>query len=84
MSVPDEHGTEEDPWLTVAEIAEELRVNPATVRLWISQGTLPARRAGRRKLLIRRRRPATFHLGLHTAAAGSSPPQLGAAAPLGP
>jgi len=40
--------------LTVAEIAEELRVNPATVRLWISKGTLPAKRAGQRKLLIRR------------------------------
>jgi excisionase family DNA binding protein len=45
---------EDDPWLTVAEIAEELRVNPATVRLWISKGTLPAMRAGRRKLLVRR------------------------------
>jgi excisionase family DNA binding protein len=44
----------DDPWLTVAEIAAELRVNPATVRLWISKGTLPAKRAGRRKLLIRR------------------------------
>src|SRR6476646_4805848 len=29
----------DDPWLTVAEIAEELRVNPATVRLWVSKGT---------------------------------------------
>ncbi|MBV9819131.1 MAG: helix-turn-helix domain-containing protein [Solirubrobacterales bacterium] len=43
-----------DPWLTVAEIAEALRVNPATVRLWISKGALPAMRAGQRKLLIRR------------------------------
>ena len=38
----------------MAEIAEELRVNPATVRLWVSKGALPAKRAGRRKLLIRR------------------------------
>lgn len=44
----------DDPWLTVAEIAAELRLNPATIRLWISKGTLPATRAGRRKLLIRR------------------------------
>lgn len=44
----------DDPWLTVAEIADELRVNPATVRLWVSKGTLPAKRAGKRKLLIRR------------------------------
>lgn len=45
---------DDDPWLTIAEIAEELRVNPATVRLWVSKGILPARRAGRRKLLVRR------------------------------
>jgi excisionase family DNA binding protein len=44
----------EDRWLTVAEIASELRVNPATVRLWVSEGTLPATRAGQRKLIIRR------------------------------
>jgi excisionase family DNA binding protein len=44
----------DDPWLTVAEIAKELRVNPATVRLWVSKGSLPATRAGQRKLLIRR------------------------------
>lgn len=44
----------DDPWLTLAEIAEELRVNPATVRLWISRGRLKAMRAGQRKLLVRR------------------------------
>jgi excisionase family DNA binding protein len=44
----------EDPWLTVAEIAEELRLSPATVRSWVSQGRLPATRSGRRKWLIRR------------------------------
>jgi excisionase family DNA binding protein len=42
-----------DPWLTLAEIAAELRVNPATVRLWISRGQLDATRPGRRKLLVR-------------------------------
>ena len=54
MSDLEPEDVEGDPWLTVAEIAEELRVNPATVRLWISKGTLPATRAGQRKLLIRR------------------------------
>lgn len=54
MSDPDEPEEVADPWLTVAEIAEELRVNPATVRLWVSKGALPAKRAGQRKLLIRR------------------------------
>jgi excisionase family DNA binding protein len=43
-----------DPWPTLAEIASELRVNPATVRLWISRGKLSAMRAGQRKLLVRR------------------------------
>jgi excisionase family DNA binding protein len=43
-----------DAWLTVAEIAEELHLNPATIRLWISKGLLPARRAGLRKLLVLR------------------------------
>jgi len=56
MPLPDADEPEEvdDPWLTVAGIADELRVNPATVRLWVSIGALPARRAGQRKLLIRR------------------------------
>jgi excisionase family DNA binding protein len=47
-------GIDEDPWLTVAEIADELRVNPATVRLWISKGLRPATRIAMRKLLVRR------------------------------
>lgn len=53
MTDPDNQAPD-DPWLTLAEIAEELRVNPATVRLWVSQGKLGATRAGRRKLLVRR------------------------------
>jgi excisionase family DNA binding protein len=44
----------EDPWPTVAEIASELHVNPAKVRLWVSKGKLSATRAGERKLIIRR------------------------------
>lgn len=43
-----------DPWLTLAEIAEELRVNPATVRQWVSKGRLNASRAGVRKWIVRR------------------------------
>ena len=50
----DELAGPEDPWLTVAEIAEELRLSPATIRSWISQGTLRARRPGKRKLLVQR------------------------------
>lgn len=44
----------EDPWLTLPEIAEELRMSPATIRSWVSQGTLKAMRPGRRKWLVRR------------------------------
>jgi excisionase family DNA binding protein len=47
-------GSRDDPWLTLAEIAEELRVNPATVRLWVSKGQLEASRAGMRKWIVRR------------------------------
>jgi len=43
-----------DPLLTLAEIAEELRVNPATVRQWVSRGQLKALRAGQRKWVVRR------------------------------
>src|SRR5438105_15914388 len=43
-----------DPWLTLAEIAEELRVNPATVRQWVTRGQLHASRAGVRKWIVRR------------------------------
>lgn len=46
--------TDRDPWLTLAEVAAELRVNPSTVRLWVTQGRLPASRAGQRKWLVRR------------------------------
>jgi excisionase family DNA binding protein len=49
-----QHQPEDDPWLTVAEIAKELRLTPATVRSWISQGTLHAKRAGQRKWLVQR------------------------------
>jgi excisionase family DNA binding protein len=44
----------EDGWMTLAEIAAELRMSPATIRSWVSQGTLRATRAGKRKWLVRR------------------------------
>lgn len=34
--------------LTVAEVAERLKLNQQTVRNWIDQGSLPALRIGRR------------------------------------
>ncbi len=72
MSDHESDEVEGDPWLTVAEIAEELRVNPATVRLWVSKGALPATRAGQRKLLIRR-----SDLDRMLEAIRSEPPQFG-------
>jgi excisionase family DNA binding protein len=51
ISDPD---AQDDPWLTLAEIADELRMSPATIRSWISKGTLRAMRAGQRKWLVRR------------------------------
>ncbi len=44
---------DEDPWLSTAEIARELRVHPSTVRLWVSSGRLAAVRAGARKWRVR-------------------------------
>jgi excisionase family DNA binding protein len=38
----------EESYLTVAEVAETLKLNPQTVRNWIDQGSLPALRVGRR------------------------------------
>ena len=38
----------QDVFLTVAEIATRLQVNPQTVRNWIARGQLPAVRVGRR------------------------------------
>lgn len=54
MSANSESRGSRDPWLTLGEIAAELRVNPATVRLWVSKGQLEATRAGMRKWIVRR------------------------------
>ncbi len=41
-------GNLEDTFLTVAEVAEMLKLNQQTIRNWIDQGSLPALRVGRR------------------------------------
>ena len=43
----------EEYTLTVKEVAERFRMKPATIRLWIREGKLPAKRFGERKYLIR-------------------------------
>lgn len=40
--------------LTVAEVAEALKLNQQTIRNWIDQGRLPAVRIGQRRVRIRR------------------------------
>ncbi len=75
MSDP-EVGPSEDPWLTIAEIAEELRCSPATIRSWISRGTLRAMRPGQRKLLVRRSELARMLRGGDLAGAVAPPPNL--------
>src|SRR5207245_737152 len=42
-----------DRYLTVAEVAELLRLNPQTVRNWIDRGELRAVRVGARRVRIR-------------------------------
>jgi excisionase family DNA binding protein len=42
------HTSPEEEYLTVAEVAETLKLNQQTVRNWIDQGSLPALRVGRR------------------------------------
>ena len=42
------HIEPDETYLTVAEVAETLKLNQQTVRNWIDQGTLPALRVGRR------------------------------------
>lgn len=37
----------EDPWLTVAQVSDELKLNPSTVRIWIRTGRLAAVNVGR-------------------------------------
>ena len=42
-----------DEFVTVAEIAEQLRLNQQTIRNWIDRGELPAVRLGRRRVRVR-------------------------------
>jgi excisionase family DNA binding protein len=47
-------GVSDYSFLTVAEVAELLKLNQQTVRNWIDQGTLPAFRVGRRVRIDRK------------------------------
>jgi excisionase family DNA binding protein len=47
VDIPDRSGPGEDPWLTVQQVSEELKIHPATVRAWVKSGRLAAVRVGR-------------------------------------
>ena len=44
---PTRSNSGEDPWLTVPQVGSQLRIHPATVRIWIKSGRLAAVRVGR-------------------------------------
>jgi len=67
----------EDSFLTVAEVAELLKLNQQTVRNWIDQGSLPAIRMGRRVRIKR----SDFDRVLEQ---NYSPGSLSSARPTGP
>lgn len=66
-----------ESFLTVAEVAEMLKLNQQTVRNWIDQGSLPALRVGRR---VRIRRSDLERV----LAAGATSPESSPAAGGGP
>jgi excisionase family DNA binding protein len=72
-----EPGSAEESFLTVAEVAELLKLNQQTVRNWIDQGSLPALRVGRR---VRIRR-SDFDRLLEEGSTAGSPPAAQQAPP---
>jgi len=45
--IPSSPVSGEDPWLTVPQVSAQLKIHPATVRIWIRNGRLGAVRVGR-------------------------------------
>jgi excisionase family DNA binding protein len=60
-----------EEFLTVAEVAEMLKLNQQTVRNWIDQGSLPALRVGRRVRIRRSDLERKLEEGSTTGAASS-------------
>jgi excisionase family DNA binding protein len=74
-----ESGEHEESFLTVAEVAEILKLNQQTVRNWIDQGSLPALRVGRRVRIKR----SDFERVLeesYSSGTGAAPPDRGPSA----
>jgi excisionase family DNA binding protein len=64
----------DDEFLTVAEVAELLKLNQQTLRNWIEQGQLPAIRIGRRVRIRRSDFERLVQQG-YSGRAGQSPAQ---------
>src|ERR1700753_1562136 len=62
----------EESFLTVAEVAELLRLNQQTVRNWIDAGSLPAVRVGRRVRIKRSDLNAVVESGYQGSSAAAS------------
>jgi excisionase family DNA binding protein len=71
-----DHADPEDSFLTVADVAETLKLNQQTVRNWIDQGSLPAVRVGRRVRIKRSDFERVLDEG-YTGASGSGAQQVG-------
>jgi excisionase family DNA binding protein len=69
----------DETFLTVAEVAEMLKLNQQTVRNWIDQGRLPALRVGRR-VRIRRSDLEKVLQESSTTSGGSAPRETGPSA----
>lgn len=68
----------DETFLTVAEVAEWLKLNQQTVRNWIDQGALPAVRVGRRVRIKRSDLDEILDAGYRPGAGG------GTSRPIGP
>jgi excisionase family DNA binding protein len=65
-------------FLTVAEVAQTLKLNQQTVRNWIDQGSLPALRIGRRVRIRRADFERLIDAGATRSSAAREPPAASA------
>ncbi|HEY5429576.1 MAG TPA: helix-turn-helix domain-containing protein [Solirubrobacteraceae bacterium] len=68
------HTNPDETYLTVAEVAETLKLNQQTVRNWIDQGSLPALRVGRRVRIKRSDFERILDQSYHAGAAAPARP----------
>jgi excisionase family DNA binding protein len=69
----------EEEYLTVAEVAANLKLNQQTVRNWIDRGELPALRVGRRVRIKR----SDYERYLDDGYNGGTPPERRSSGPSG-